>query len=192
MLVSSATWNNPGAEVKSLCGSILAKAIQEEDKYQVGLTKIFFRAGMLAFLESQRSDKLNAMVTLVQKNFRRRMAVKKFQQMKHACIRIQTWWRGIMAQRFVQKIRREVAAMRIQTACRMFVQRHKFNGIRNAVIKIQSRKSSPLLIILIMSEIHSLYRDSWSKCSSGVQGDPSPAWGNSLAESVPRIVSAHF
>src|ERR1700723_375700 len=97
MLVSSSEWAPmiSNLQLKPLCSLILEKTINDPDKYQNGLTKIFFRAGMLAALESLRSDRLNALVTVVQKNMRRRMAVNKYQARLRAAIKIQTWWRGI-------------------------------------------------------------------------------------------------
>ncbi|KAH9056633.1 myosin 5 [Lactarius vividus] len=99
--------------------------INDPDKYQNGKTKIFFRAGMLAALETLRADRLNAMVTVVQKNMRRHMAMKRYREMRVAAIKIQTWWRGIMARRFVAQVRRENAA--------------RFTEIRTAVVRFQSR-----------------------------------------------------
>ena len=107
--------------------------------YQNGLTKIFFRAGMLAALESFRSDRLNAMVTVVQKNVRRRLAMKKYSQLRQATIKVQTWWRGVLARRFVENIRREVSAIRLQSAVRCFVQRNHFLDTRHRFIVLQSR-----------------------------------------------------
>ena len=140
MLVPSSDWSPMigKLEIKPLCSLILKKTINDEDKYQAGLTKIFFRAGMLAALESLRSDRLNALVTLVQKNFRRKMAVKKYQELRNAAIVIQTWWRGIMARRLVKLIRRDVTARRLQTAIRRYQQRSKFLMIRSAIVKFQS------------------------------------------------------
>jgi len=126
-------------EIKALCDLILKQTIPEEDKYQCGLTKIFFRAGMLAAMESLRSSRLNALVTVVQKNMRRRMAVKKYQDMRHATIKIQTWWRGVLARKLVERIRREVSAKKLQTAVRRFIQRSHFLTIRHSVIGLQSR-----------------------------------------------------
>ena len=126
-------------EIKPLCSLILKTTINDEDKYQAGLTKIFFRAGMLAALESLRSEKLNSLVTLIQKNVRRRLAVKKYQRMRRAAITIQTWWRGILARRLVAEIRREVSARKLQTAIRRYLQRSKFVVIRHAIISIQIR-----------------------------------------------------
>jgi len=106
--------------------------------YQNGLTKIFFRAGMLAALESFRSDRLNAMITVVQKNMRRRMAMKRYQTLRQATIKIQTWWRGILARKLVRSIRHELAARRLQTAIRAFMQRKYFLDVRRGAILLQS------------------------------------------------------
>ncbi|QRV99788.1 Myosin head (motor domain) [Ceratobasidium sp. AG-Ba] len=137
MLVHSKNWNAQTA-MKDLCGMILGVSIKDEDKYQKGLTKIFFRAGMLAYLEAQRSEKLNALVTLVQKNVRRRLAMNEYRRLRSATIVIQTWWRGVMARKFVQKVREEVAARRLQKACRRFIQRKVFLDVHISVVKLQS------------------------------------------------------
>jgi len=126
-------------ELNSLCSLILEKTINDPDKYQNGKTKIFFRAGMLAALETLRADRLNGMVTVVQKNMRRHMAMKRYREMRVATIRIQTWWRGILARRFVAQVRRETAAIRLQKAARRYVQRKRFTEVRTAVIRLQSR-----------------------------------------------------
>lgn len=126
-------------QLKDLCNAILAKSITDVDKFQSGLTKIFFRAGMLAQLESMRSDRLNKMVTVVQKNVRRMLAHKKYQRMRAAAIKIQTWWRGILARKLVMQMRRSAAALRLQRASRMFIQRKKFLDCRRSVVLVQSR-----------------------------------------------------
>ena len=144
MLVHSSEWETmiKNLELKPLCARILEKTINDPDKYQPGLTKIFFRAGMLAALESLRSNRLNALVTIVQKNMRRKMAVKNYQELRKATIKIQTWWRGILAQRLVEKVRRDVAAIRLQRGVRRYLQRKCFLTIRNSVVAFQSRKCS--------------------------------------------------
>ena len=126
-------------DLRRLCSTILANTIADPDMYQNGLTKIFFRAGMLAALESFRSDRLNAMVTVVQKNVRRRLAMKKYSQLRQATIKVQTWWRGVLARRFVESIRREVSAIRLQTAVRCFIQRNHFLDTRGRFVLLQSR-----------------------------------------------------
>lgn len=138
MLVPSSNWQPTPANPKVLCNHILGETIKEEDKYQQGLTKIFFRAGMLALLESKRSSRLDELTTLIQKNVKRRLAVRKYQAMRSAAIKIQTWWRGIMARQFVLGVRKETMALRIQRAARGYVQRSHFRTIRQSVVLFQS------------------------------------------------------
>ncbi|KAI6038967.1 myosin 5 [Pisolithus marmoratus] len=141
MLVPSSEWQPmiQRLELKPLCSLILQRTINDSDKYQNGLTKIFFRAGMLAALESLRSEKLNALATIIQKNMRRRMAVKKYNELRTVTIRIQTWWRAIMAKRLVESMRRDRAAKLLQKQIRCFIQRSLFLQIRQSVIMFQSR-----------------------------------------------------
>ena len=134
-------------QLQSLCNLILERTINDPDKYQSGLTKIFFRAGMLAALESLRSGRLNSLVTIVQKNMRRRMAVKKYRELRTATIKIQTWWRGIMARKFVEGVRKTVAATRLQSGIRRFLQRKKFLDVRTAFVRLQSREFILSLIL---------------------------------------------
>ena len=44
MLVRSEHWS---PDTKKLCSVILDTSIKDPDKYQVGITKLFFRAGMV-------------------------------------------------------------------------------------------------------------------------------------------------
>ena len=78
-------------KVKALATHILTTTITEKDKYQVGLTKIFFRAGMLAQFEQRRTDRLNAVTTVIQKNLRRYVHQKKYQSMRTNAVKIQSW-----------------------------------------------------------------------------------------------------
>ncbi|RXW21018.1 hypothetical protein EST38_g4844 [Candolleomyces aberdarensis] len=141
MLVPSTTWQPmiQSMELNKLCAIILEKTIADPDMYQNGLTKIFFRAGMLAALESMRSGRLNALVTVVQKNMRRRMAVNRYKRLRTSTIKIQTWWRGIMARKFVENMRKVACALRLQVSIRRYMQRKRFVDIRRSVVLVQSR-----------------------------------------------------
>lgn len=147
MLLKSDIWQQ-AQDPKSFSKTILTSTIKNEDKYQIGLTKIFLRAGMLAYLESRRLDKLNALATVIQKNFKRTMQRKKYLTMRKASIRIQTWWRGVLARRLVESIRRDVAVRKIQNAARMFLQRSRFLAVHNAISKLQARMSAYLCTFL--------------------------------------------
>lgn len=148
MLVPSSDWQPmiSQMQLKPLCTRILQSTIRDPDKFQNGLTKIFFRAGMLAALETLRSDRLNALVTVIQKNMRRRVAAKRYQKLRASTIKIQTWWRGILANRLVQHIRREVSAQRLQRGVRRYIQRHRFLAARQSILLVQSRKCSLILL----------------------------------------------
>ncbi|CED82498.1 myosin 5 [Phaffia rhodozyma] len=135
MLIRSEHWQK---ELKDVCSLILDDTIKEEDKYQVGLTKIFFRAGMLAYLEALRAERLNALVTLVQKNLRRRVAANRYKALKTSTVRIQAWWRGVQARKQVETLRRETAAVKIQRVGRGFLQRQQYRQSKAAAVKIQS------------------------------------------------------
>lgn len=137
-------------DLRKLCSTILQKTIPDTDMYQNGLTKIFFRAGMLAALEAFRTDRLNAMVTVVQKNMRRRMAMNRYKKLRQFTIKIQTWWRGIRARRLVSEIRREVSAVRLQRGIRRFIQRKRFLDIQRAIMLLQSRKLSILSFLCLL------------------------------------------
>jgi myosin-5 len=171
MLVPSSQWGPmiQNLELNGLCSLILERTINDPDKSQNGKTKIFFRAGMLAALETLRADRLNAMVTVVQKNMRRHMCVKRYREMRVAAIKIQTWWRGVLARRFVTQVRRETAAIRFQRAARRYLQRKRFMEVRTTVIRFQSRKFIWITDLLILiAEISP--RNSGYPGSSRIQG----------------------
>ncbi|KAK0561123.1 Myosin type-2 heavy chain 1, partial [Tilletia horrida] len=139
MLVNSRNWDMSSMEkVRALAEFILKSIITEKDKYQIGLTKIFFRAGMLALFEQRRTDRLNTLTTLMQKNMRRHLYQKRYQQMRTQTVRIQAWWRVMLAKRYVENLRRETAATLIQTQTRAFIARQKASRAIAAITLIQS------------------------------------------------------
>lgn len=137
VLVNSKEWEG-NSDVKAFCQLLLQRTLKDENKYQIGLSKIFFRAGMVALLESLRTARLNALVTLVQKNVRRRIAYKHYQDLRRRTITIQSWWRGIQARRLVEQMRRDAAATLLQRAARGVLQRRAYANTRQAVVTIQA------------------------------------------------------
>ncbi|TXT13452.1 hypothetical protein VHUM_00819 [Vanrija humicola] len=137
VLVNSKEWEG-NADVKAFCQLLLQRTLKDENKYQIGLSKIFFRAGMVALLESFRTARLNALVTLVQKNVRRRIAYKQYQDLRKRTITIQAWWRGILGRRVVESMKKEAAAILLQRAARAHLQRKAFLSARQAVVSIQA------------------------------------------------------
>lgn len=137
MLTASSQW---GPELKQLCSIILAATIKEEDKYQIGLNKIFFRAGMLAYMEKVRTDRLNQLVTLMQKNALRHYHQTRYQRLRKATIGVQACWRRVLARREVDKRRKETAALLLQRMIRGYLQRKVYLRVQRAVITVQSGK----------------------------------------------------
>ena len=175
MLTSSKNW---GPEIEKLCMLILQANIKEEDKYQIGQTKIFFRAGMLAFLEKRRTDRLNYLVTLMQKNFLRAVHTRRYQDLRSTTIGIQCAWRTILAKREAERQRREAAALQIQSRTRAYLQRTRFLRVRNAAVLLQSGQSDfcaacPRSDSLTSFNTFSRSRQSRKRRSETAETDPS-------------------
>ncbi|GAA6021324.1 hypothetical protein JCM10207_002697 [Rhodosporidiobolus poonsookiae] len=137
MLVPSSQWQQT-SDLRALCSTILSTTTPEPDKYQVGLTKIFFRAGLLARFEQLRTSRLNELTTLIQKNVRRFLAVRDYKRARKAIVAMQTLWRAYEAKKRVEEMKRERAAILIQKAARGFIERTKFERTRKMVTAIQA------------------------------------------------------
>ncbi|KAJ7393773.1 Unconventional myosin-Va [Desmophyllum pertusum] len=116
---------------------ILKTFIKDPDKFQMGKTKIFFRAGQVAYLEKLRADKLRNSCIMIQKNFRCWREHRLYLRMRQSAILIQAWVRGYLARRLAQDLREKKAAITIQRYYRGYVCRKEFMSIRSAVITIQ-------------------------------------------------------
>ena len=140
MLVPSASWTS---EIREMANTILKKALGQGgdrglDKYQLGLTKIFFRAGMLAFLENLRATRLNACAVMIQKNLRCKYYRRKYLEARSSIMLFQASARGHQARERTEKVRQVKAATRIQTLWRGQKERKKFNRIRDNIILLES------------------------------------------------------
>ena len=93
---------------------------------------------MLAHLEMLRTNRIAALVTLVQKNIRRAIEYRRYQKLRKATIKAQALYRGKLARREYEAKRQEAAAVRIQTVARGWLARKEYKRTREAVIRIQS------------------------------------------------------
>uniref|UniRef100_A0A8C3Y8S5 Myosin VA n=1 Tax=Catharus ustulatus TaxID=91951 RepID=A0A8C3Y8S5_CATUS len=133
---------------KQTCKNVLEKLIQDKDKYQFGKTKIFFRAGQVAYLEKIRADKLRAACIRIQKTIRGWLMRKKYMRMRRAAITIQRHVRGYQARWVVMKaiitnLQKEayanmLSAITIQKFQRMYVVRKRYRCMRDATIALQA------------------------------------------------------
>nr|XP_009510491.1 PREDICTED: unconventional myosin-Va isoform X2 [Phalacrocorax carbo] len=123
---------------KQTCKNVLEKLILDKDKYQFGKTKIFFRAGQVAYLEKIRADKLRAACIRIQKTIRGWLMRKKYVRMRKAAITIQRYVRGYQARCYAKFLRRTRAAITIQKFQRMYVVRKRYLCMRAATIALQA------------------------------------------------------
>ena len=124
---------------RNTCENIVARLIQDPDKYQFGKNKLFFRAGQVAYMEKLRSDKLRACGVMIQKNVRMWLYRKKYQRVQAGTRLIQRWVRGFLARRRVRTLRREAAAVKLQSRVRGFLEVRKFTRLRRLAIGLQAQ-----------------------------------------------------
>nr|XP_049698481.1 unconventional myosin-Va isoform X1 [Helicoverpa armigera]XP_049698485.1 unconventional myosin-Va isoform X2 [Helicoverpa armigera] len=124
--------------IKATCGRILARHVRDPDKYQFGATKIFFRAGQVAYLEKIRADIQRDYCVRVQSCVRRFIARRKYLRLVAAIRGLQARARGYLARRRAQEIRRRRAAIKIQRNVRGWLARLKYQRLRRLAIGLQA------------------------------------------------------
>lgn len=122
---------------KQACKNLLEKLIKNQEKYQFGKNKIFFRAGQVAFLEKLRSDKLRTACVCIQKTIRCWLERKKYLRMRESAITIQKHVRGHQARCYTKFLRQTRAAIIIQRNVRMWSKRKLYQQQRSAAITVQ-------------------------------------------------------
>ncbi|XP_034435607.1 unconventional myosin-Va isoform X4 [Hippoglossus hippoglossus] len=123
---------------KLTCRNVLEKLVEDQDKYQFGKTKIFFRAGQVAYLEKLRADKLRVACIRIQKTIRCWLARKKYLRKRSAAITIQRFTRGYQARCLAKFMRRTQAATTIQKYQRMCMERKRYKQKQAAALAMQT------------------------------------------------------
>lgn len=147
MLIESDKWKAGSIRDVGLC--ILQKTIPAEghpkdgqkdgkDKFQLGMSKIFFRAGMLAYLENMRTSRLNECAILIQKNLRKKYYRRKYLEARASILNVQALSRGYLARKEAQEMRTVRAVTTIQRFWRGSKERKAYHKIRDNVIALQA------------------------------------------------------
>uniref|UniRef100_A0A8C4LBX5 Unconventional myosin-Vb n=1 Tax=Equus asinus asinus TaxID=83772 RepID=A0A8C4LBX5_EQUAS len=123
---------------KAICKSVLESLIKDPDKFQFGRTKIFFRAGQVAYLEKLRADKFRAATIMIQKTVRGWLQRVKYRRLKWATLTLQRYCRGYLARRLAEHLRRTHAAVVFQKQYRMRRARLAYQRLRRAALVIQA------------------------------------------------------
>ncbi|KAK6184800.1 hypothetical protein SNE40_007185 [Patella caerulea] len=124
--------------MRKTCESIMPDLIDDPDKYRFGKTKIFFRAGQVAYLEKLRSEKLRACGVMIQKHIRGWLSRIKYQKIRKSALLVQCFGRGLLARRHATFLRQTHAATTIQKHWRGYKDRSKFYVLRNTICLIQA------------------------------------------------------
>uniref|UniRef100_A0A8C7H1M0 Myosin VB n=1 Tax=Oncorhynchus kisutch TaxID=8019 RepID=A0A8C7H1M0_ONCKI len=125
---------------KLVCRNLLETLVKDPDKFQFGKTKIFFRAGQVAYLEKLRADKFRSACIKIQKTVRGWLQRVRYQKIRKSAINLQRYGRGYMARRYAEQLRLTRAALIFQKQYRMVRERRDYLKVRQAVVTIQYNK----------------------------------------------------
>ncbi|XP_063875803.1 unconventional myosin-Va-like isoform X5 [Scylla paramamosain] len=125
-------------DMRLTCEKIIANMITDEDKFKFGRTKIFFRAGQVAYMEKLRADRLSACGIMIQKHVRMYIHRNRFRTMRNSAIIIQKYARGMAARRLAHHMRQTAAAIKIQACVRGWVKRVQYRRLVYTITHLQA------------------------------------------------------
>ncbi|AET39857.1 myosin family protein Ecym_5067 [Eremothecium cymbalariae DBVPG len=144
LLVPSTHWTKIFAtetteeEINELCKDILGTTVTDKEKYQLGNTKIFFKAGMLAYLEKKRTDKLNSSSTMIQKKIKGIYYRRRYLEITGSLRKFQSVAKGIILRAHVDHEFKTWAAILLQSFLRGSSMYRKTQEQLNSIIRTQS------------------------------------------------------
>ncbi|KAI3959390.1 hypothetical protein MKW98_018980 [Papaver atlanticum] len=106
--------------------------------YQIGKTKVFLRAGQMAELDARRAEVLGNAARTIQRQIRTYIARKEFVSLRKAAIHVQSRWRGKLACKMYEELRREASAVKIQKNLRRHIAHKSYLEQRSSAIKLQT------------------------------------------------------
>ncbi|ESW16842.1 hypothetical protein PHAVU_007G189300 [Phaseolus vulgaris] len=105
--------------------------------YQIGKTKVFLRAGQMAELDAQRAQVLSNAAKVIQRRVRTHQARKHYLALRKKTIYVQSRWRGRLACKLYEHLRREAAAVKIQKNIRRYEARKAYKELHLSVLTLQ-------------------------------------------------------
>eukprot|EP01114_Cavostelium_apophysatum_P016651 TRINITY_DN4783_c0_g1_i3.p1 TRINITY_DN4783_c0_g1~~TRINITY_DN4783_c0_g1_i3.p1 ORF type:complete len:1580 (-),score=460.18 TRINITY_DN4783_c0_g1_i3:46-4674(-) len=125
---------NPRKQCQALVEALQVGA----DEYQLGLTKIFMRSGVVGRLEKMRGDMLNSSATKIQKVWRGHVYKSRYEKIKRCALSLQSFVRMILGKHALGGLRRIAASIAIQKQARCMLQRNRFLRIKQAAVALQN------------------------------------------------------
>ncbi|KAK5574928.1 hypothetical protein RB653_010182 [Dictyostelium firmibasis] len=123
---------------KVLVQNLLTGIELSDDKYKIGLTKVFLRAGQLASLEDMRLEQLDRSATVIQKRWKGYLYCKRYKKLRDASLVIQTKLRSVHAKQQLSQLQRTHSAILIQKVWRGYRDRVHYNKQRDATLQLQT------------------------------------------------------
>ncbi|KAJ2875046.1 Myosin type-2 heavy chain 1, partial [Coemansia aciculifera] len=99
-----------------LCTRILELCLADRGQYQVGLTKVFFRAGQWAIMEKKRSSLFDSSAVAIQRLCRGALVRRSRARVVKAVVTVQRWFRSCCDKRLVASLLRRHAVRVIERA----------------------------------------------------------------------------
>ncbi|KAK7269167.1 hypothetical protein RIF29_21883 [Crotalaria pallida] len=121
---------------KTVCKKILDKMGLKG--YQIGKTKVFLRAGQMAELDGRRAQVLGIAAKSIQRRIRTHQARKHYVALRKKTIYVQSRWRGRLACKRYEGMRREAAAKKIQKNVRRYEARKAYKELHVAALTFQT------------------------------------------------------
>ncbi|XP_019883807.2 unconventional myosin-Va [Camponotus floridanus] len=125
-------------DLKETCRRILARYINDEDKFKFGRTKVLFRAGQVAFLEKLRAERQRDASTMIQKTVRGFIHHNRYMKIRRSILGLQRCGRGYIARQKAKAVRRERAAIKIQARVKGWLQRRWYLQVKRTILGLQT------------------------------------------------------
>ncbi|KAI4340198.1 hypothetical protein MLD38_025060 [Melastoma candidum] len=114
---------------------ILEKLVLEG--YQIGKTKVFLRAGHMAELDSLRLKLQSKFAVMIQGRWKARNIRKEYVELRNASVNVQSRWKGKLASKLFERMKKEVAATKIQKNARSYLCRMSYAKLRASCLVLQ-------------------------------------------------------
>ncbi|RDX83086.1 Myosin-11, partial [Mucuna pruriens] len=121
---------------KTVCQKILEKAGLKG--YQIGETKVFLRAGQMAELDARRAQVLSTAAKTIQRRIRTHQERKHYLALRKKTIYLQSLWRGRLACKLYQNVRKVAAVVKIQKNIRRYEARKAYIKLQATVLTLQT------------------------------------------------------
>lgn len=123
---------------KTLTKNFMDQTIKDNHSFQIGKTKVFFKAGILGNIEKMKSDKHKKSAIIIQKYLRGYPARKQFKEARTSTIELQSLIRGYLIRNKIQKEKENNGAILIQSLIRGYIARTRFSSAVTLLTELQS------------------------------------------------------